>query len=76
MKGERSAIYWSRGEGGTFYSALAAEEEWDARQRGLRSNASETDESGLDSEVLKEVQMRETEKEKSSRRKSGGSHIP
>lgn len=77
MKGERPAVYWSRGEGGAFYSALAAEEEWDARQRGFRPSASEKDESGLDPETLNEVQMREAEKEKTARRKvGGGSQIP
>jgi len=33
-RGERQALYWSRGQSGLFYSAIAAEEEKDAKEMG------------------------------------------
>jgi len=33
-RGERPALYWSRGQGGLFYSAIAAEEAKDMKERG------------------------------------------
>ncbi|KAF8331878.1 P-loop containing nucleoside triphosphate hydrolase protein [Cantharellus anzutake] len=74
VKGERPASYWSRGEGGAFYSALASEEEWDARQRGASLDASQNNaEPDIDPEVLKDVQAREAEKNSRKVRSGSGS---
>lgn len=68
VQGKRVAQYWSRGEGGAFYGALAAEEELDAKQRaGLQSTKEDRE---MDS-VIREVQEREVERAERLKRSRG-----
>jgi hypothetical protein len=69
VKGEREALYYSRGQGGLFYSALAAEEEKDAKERGEIPPVENGD---SEEELMKEVRLREAERDSSRKARVKG----
>lgn len=66
VKGEGRAHYWSRSEGATFYSMLAAEEERDAREHASEES----------SEAMIEEPPAVAEPRPTRRRASAGSNFP
>lgn len=84
VDGEKPAMYYSRGEGGAFYSALAAEEELATtsgqqdgklasthRTRGAPEDASEDE-----GELFRDVDAREEERNGNINARAGSARFP
>lgn len=81
--GEKPAAYFSRGEGGAFYSALAMEEElnWNPTQTngGPTSQSSGTAETGELSEeeqLARDIEAREDERNRKVNARNGSPGFP
>lgn len=74
VKGDRPAGYWSRGQATQFYSALAAEEAATS-EAGVMGRGDIDAEQERD-ELVREVTEREKEKNRISRNRASGGHIP
>ena len=83
VNGEKPAAYFSRGEGGAFYSALAMEEElnWNSTQTngGSASQSSataETVELSEDEQLTRDVETREDERNRRVNARNGSPGFP
>lgn len=71
VEGKKPAAYFSRGEGGAFYSALAAEEELDSSR-----SASSTGGLSEEEELSRDVEAREEERNRRIDARGGSPGFP
>lgn len=91
MSGSKPAAYYSRGEGGAFYSALAAEEEADAASDLTLPSSSSTNSSSsavrnsnedalfqdeTEEELTRDVEAREAERARRVNPRGGSAGFP
>lgn len=72
VEGKKPAVYFSRGDGGAFYSALAAEEELDSKSTtSYRTNEPAGIESSEEEALAADVDTREDERNRKINARGG-----